>query len=285
MGASAKTLLRLMEMTEEGRLRPCARICDIGTSQISGPNAFETAKAFLDYYGDRRSEGSSCLTDDQLQQITNGGLLGDVLVDAGFEYVALDIFEADRTIVFDLNAHSPGPKLVGRFDLVTNFGTTEHVFNQIEAFRTIHLLLKSSGIAFHDLPFAGFIRHGLFRYDPLFFSSLIKSNDYQLVRQTISTGGDQPVPADLRRQGLDENAVKNVGLEVIYAKASEAQFRVPLEMSTSIAPFSAGTIDEEYVQLAKGQIIYGQTQSSFVFHLIQTAKRLRQASRQLLQGK
>ncbi|MCE7997267.1 MAG: class I SAM-dependent methyltransferase [Rhodobiaceae bacterium] len=282
MGASAKTLLRLMEMTEEGRLSPGASICDIGTSQLSGPNAFETARAFLAYYDERRADGASSLSDDRLRGISNGGLLGEVLIDAGFEYVALDIFEAERTIVFDLNSHTPGPKLVGKFDLVTNFGTTEHVFNQIEAFRTMHLLLKPDGLSFHDLPFSGFIKHGLFRYDPLFFSSLIKSNDYQLVRQTISTGADQPVPKDLISQGLDEKAVKNVGLEVILTKIANSDFKVPLEMSTSIAPFAAGVVDNEYVQLANGKIIYGQTRSSFVFYLIQMAKRVRQALKRIV---
>lgn len=271
-----------MDMTEEGRLAPGASICDIGTSQLSGPNAFETARAFLAYYDERRPNGASSLPDERLREISNGGLLGEVLIDAGFKYVALDIFEAERTIVFDLNSHSPGPKLIDQFDLVTNFGTTEHVFNQIEAFKTMHLLLKPGGISFHDLPFCGFIRHGLFRYDPLFFSSLIKSNDYQLVRQTISTGADQPVPKDLIKQGLNEKAVKNVGLEVIFSKTANSPFRVPLEMSTSIAPFAAGVIDDEYVQLAKGQITYGQTQSSFAFYLTQMAKRVKQALRRIL---
>lgn len=282
MGASAKTLLRIMEMTEEGRLSAGAEICDIGTSQLSGPNAFETARAFLTYYDERRPEGASSLSDERLREISNGGLLGEVLIDAGFGYVALDIFDADRTIVFDLNSHSPGPKLIGKFDLVTNFGTTEHVFNQIEAFRTMHLLLKTDGLSFHDLPFCGFINHGLFRYDPLFFSSLIKSNDYELVRRTISTGAEQPVPKDLIKQGLEESAVKNVGLEVIFSKTANSDFRVPLEMSTSIAPFSAGVVDNEYVQLAKGQIIYGQTRSSTTFYAIQFAKRVRQFLRQML---
>ncbi len=269
MGASAKTLLRLMQMTEEGRLSPGARICDIGTSQLSGPNAFETARAFLTYYDEQRSDGASSLSDERLEEISSGGLLGEVLIDAGFGYTALDIFEADRTIVFDLNCHSPGPKLVGQFDLVTNFGTTEHVFNQIEAFKTMHLLLKPGGLSFHDLPFSGFINHGLFRYDPLFFSSLIKSNDYQLVRQIISKGADQPVPQELIEQGLEENTVKNVGLEVIFAKTANSSFKVPLEMSTSIAPFSEGIVDEEYVQLAQGQIIYGQNTQSFIRRLIE----------------
>lgn len=90
----------------------------------------------------------------------------------GFKYCALDIFDAEDTILFDLNLHEVPKNLHQQFDLVTNFGTTEHVINQLLAMKTIHNLAKSGGIIYHDLPMSGYHYHGYFSYTPLFFFQL-----------------------------------------------------------------------------------------------------------------
>lgn len=274
MGASVKTLIRLMELTEEGRLPVGADICDIGTSQISGPSAVEVARAFLKYYDERRTSGASNMSDERLSELCRGGLVGELLVEAGFTYVALDIFEAEHTIVFDLNRNSPGPDLVGKFDLVTNFGTTEHVFNQVESFRTIHDLLKPTGVAYHDLPFAGYLYHGLFRYDSLFFDALTAANKYTLVRKLISVGNPVSPPTELVAIGLEDVPVKDVGIEVIVQKTSNENFCVPLEMSTSIAPFMQSKVDGKNVVMAVGQVNYSITHDTLGGFVLKVLQRL-----------
>jgi hypothetical protein len=43
--------------------------------------------------------------------------------------------------------HEPTPqKFVGDFDLVVNFGTTEHLLNQYNAFKVIHDATKVGGV-------------------------------------------------------------------------------------------------------------------------------------------
>lgn len=274
MGASVKTLIRLIELTEEGHLPVGASICDIGTSQISGPSAVEVAKAFLKYYDERRTSGQSNISDERLAELCRGGLVGELLIEAGFTYVALDIFEAEHTIVFDLNCNAPGPDLAGRFDLVTNFGTTEHVFNQVESFRTIHDLLKPTGVAYHDLPFAGYLYHGLFRYDSLFFDALTAANKYTLVRKLLSVGNPVSPPAELVAIGLDDAPVKDVGIEVIVQKTSDERFRVPLEMSTSIAPFSQSTVDGKNVVMSVGQVNYNITRDPLGAFVLKILRRV-----------
>ena len=260
VGASAKTLERLMQITEAGHLPAGAQICDIGTTQLFGPFAFEAAQQFLAYYAKRKSGGAppEDVADEQLRGISEGGLLGDLLALAGFGYVALDIFRADRTILFDLNIHTPGPKLSGRFDLVMNLGTTEHVFNQTAAFRTIHILSKPNGLIYHDLPLGGFLNHAFFRYDPLFFRCLVMANDYRIVQQQISTGAEQQVSEDMRAIGFSDRSLKDFGIEMVLQKTSDAPFYVPLERSTSLAiePFPADAVDNETVALAGEQIDY-----------------------------
>lgn len=68
-----------------------------------------------------------------------------------------------------------------QFDLVTNFGTTEHVFNQATAFENIHHLTKKGGIMIGVVPAQGAINHGYFNYHPQFFKELAAHNKYEVL--------------------------------------------------------------------------------------------------------
>src|SRR5712691_9414880 len=52
----------------------------------------------------------------------------------GLDYLAYDIFPGENIRIFDLNIDSAPADHRGCFDCVFNFGTTEHVFNQYNAF-------------------------------------------------------------------------------------------------------------------------------------------------------
>jgi hypothetical protein len=49
----------------------------------------------------------------------------------------------------------------GKYSLVTNFGTTEHVANQLNAFKIIDELTALNGVMVHELPAQGWFNHGL----------------------------------------------------------------------------------------------------------------------------
>ena len=68
--------------------------------------------------------------------------VGDVWQLCDLDYLSYDITEAPRSRVFDLNFHEVPLEDHERAALVTNIGTTEHVANQLNAFRTVHDLLK-----------------------------------------------------------------------------------------------------------------------------------------------
>jgi hypothetical protein len=64
-------------------------------------------------------------------------------------YLALDVNTQRDSIVADLNE----PVNLGeQFDLVTNNGTSEHIFNQYSVFRNVHELCAINGIMLHSLP-------------------------------------------------------------------------------------------------------------------------------------
>ena len=236
MGSSAKTVLRLMQLTRDGLLPIGGHICDIGATQVFGPDAEAAVAACLRFYAKRHTAATppEQMPEGRIREIANGGFLGDLLLLCGFSYMALDIFHATNTVLFDLNVHEPGPALEQRFDLVMNLGTTEHVFNQLRAFQTLHALTKVGGVVYHDLPMAGYLNHAFFRYDPLFFSMLAQANKYDILFDQISSGASQPMPSDLQAKGFAAESYIDVGVEFVLRRTSPAPFLIHLETSTSL---------------------------------------------------
>jgi hypothetical protein len=262
MGSTIKTMMRIMTLTNTGDLRPESAICDLGATQIFGNGAEEGVRSFLDFYSKRtpKAKAPGTVPDETVQKIAKGGFLGELLELAGFEYLALDIFTAPRTILFDLNAHAPGPKLLRHFDMVMNLGTTEHVFNQFRAFQTIHDLTKPGGVIYHDLPMAGYFDHAFFRYDPLFFRTVLPANNYEVLVQEISMGGMRSVAHDVQKMGYTSPTVQDMGIEVVMRRNGNDAFKVPLESSTSLGVDSAfGSVTaNEYIDIPAGTVVtYG----------------------------
>lgn len=116
-------------------------------------------------------------------------------------YTAIDVNAKFGSLVMDLNrdlaAHYG---FRDTFDLVTNNGTGEHVFNQAAVFANAHALCKPDGLMLHVLPFVNFLNHGFFSYNPILFHDLAAANEYEVCRLSVASGrgreiGDQPASA------------------------------------------------------------------------------------------
>jgi len=95
------------------------------------------------------------------------------------KYESIDA-NGGATILADLNLPlDPHP---GQFDLVTDFGTSEHIFDIAQVWRTIHSLCKPGGLITFDKPFQGFPEHGFWKVDLTFFRDLAKANHYQIMQ-------------------------------------------------------------------------------------------------------
>ncbi|MDR6661141.1 SAM-dependent methyltransferase [Tardiphaga robiniae] len=267
MGSSPKTLQRLKQLTWDGFLQPGSSICDIGATQLFGDAGGHNARDFLTFYAERYDQAipPDRADPDKLAAIINNGFLGDLLILAGFKYTALDIFHGTNTILFDLNVHAPGPDLHGKFDLILNLGTTEHVFNQLRAFQTIHDLTRLDGVIYNDLPMGGYLNHALYRYDPLFFSSVLPVNCYEKILERISVGGETKVPNDLTKIGYTPTTYTDVGLELICRKSTLDPFRIPLEASTalSIDPAFGNITQSNFVIMPTNISVHYGTSTSF----------------------
>ena len=96
----------------------------------------------------------------------------------GYEYACIDIDGTPGALALDLNYDEVPSAHRGRYDLVTNFGTTEHVLNQLNAFRLIHDLTAPGGVMIHEVPAQGLIDHGFLAYNPKMFRLMGESNGY-----------------------------------------------------------------------------------------------------------
>lgn len=66
------------------------------------------------------------------------------------------------------------------FDLVTNWGTTEHVFDQAQCWRTIHDLTKVGGYIAGEQPFIGYKDHGFYSIHPTLIKDVAAVNGYEI---------------------------------------------------------------------------------------------------------
>ena len=150
------------------------------------------------------------------------------------EYAAIDLHGTE--IAWKLNLNLPHDPDV-QFDVVFNLGTTEHVFNQFEAFNTIHKLCRDGGMMVHVLPASGGREHGFFNYHATFFFDLAAANGYEMVDFTW-TGFKQKNGATVQvfhhvkdrteyLEFIDQAPLGVEGFFVCFRKASRAPFACP----------------------------------------------------------
>jgi hypothetical protein len=97
----------------------------------------------------------------------------------GFDrYSSCDALDWRAEFKIDLNLPAP---LTERYDCVTNFGTSEHVFNIGQVFATVHCLLSPGGIALHALPVFGDIDHGFYNVHPVLYFDIARANSYDVL--------------------------------------------------------------------------------------------------------
>lgn len=112
----------------------------------------------------------------------------------GFDHTSIDINGKDGALPLDLRLPIARPDLLGSFDLVTNFGTLEHVSRQYPAWKNVHELAKPGGLFLHFLPETGsWPGHCEFRYDGRFVPALAALCGYEILKH-----GRHEIDADHR---------------------------------------------------------------------------------------
>jgi hypothetical protein len=123
--------------------------------------------------------GDQCFVDIE-DQALNGSACRDYYHNAGVElYLAFDLSGRNGSFKIDLcKDHDFMPQ----FDIVTNFGTIEHVNNQYHAFKNMHDLCVTGGIMAHAFPVIGhWPNHGRYYYSLPFAYELAERTQYHVI--------------------------------------------------------------------------------------------------------
>jgi hypothetical protein len=251
MGIGTQDLDVLLRLREEGYIPDRASIIEIGAQQLA--NSFLEAPQKIEAAGRCfRANGDLSLPDPTPSFIVHGRtehldaaapLARDFWRWLGFDYASVDIDESPGSIPLDLNYDDAPASAVGKYQLVTNFGTTEHVANQLNAFKVIHELTAIGGVMWHHLPAQGMLNHGLVNYNPKFFWMLARSNGYKLVYLNYSGPSIYyELPANIIdnvvafdpgvRERLKDVRVSDAGVVVALQKVFDIPFVAPLDVTT-----------------------------------------------------
>lgn len=147
-------------------------------------------------------------------------------------YTAIDLHGTIVALKHDLNHPLP---ITERYDVVTNIGTGEHVFNQYMFFKNLHDVTKESGLMIHAMPNQGCYDHGFFNYHPTFIFDLALANQYELLALYHSDPNQYPPilsrissREDYIRMAVDKNLSNYSGLHALFRKpASHMEFQIP----------------------------------------------------------
>ena len=233
MGMGAVDLEAVLEFRAKGWVCDNGRIVELGSQQISSdvignePLLNRIREAF-----DREPvipEGERPLSIRFWQSL-------------GYEYLSVDI-EGQNILPLDLNFDSVPLHLRNRYHLATNFGTTEHVINQLNAFKILHDLVGPGCMMLHNVPSSGFLDHGLVNYTPKFFWRLARANGYRVTafRYIGNPSEKQRIPGPLRDYfgSLDpefeakepQMAYSNISLLVGLQKQFDIDFVPPIDLA------------------------------------------------------
>jgi len=106
----------------------------------------------------------------------------------GFKHISIDRNGKFGSLKYDLRHELP-EKFHNRFDITTNFGTSEHVNprkTQYTVFRNIHICTKKDGLFVHVLPGPrSYLGHCQAYYPLDFFKVLADLNNYEIVSLSV----------------------------------------------------------------------------------------------------
>ena len=101
----------------------------------------------------------------------------------GVAHTSFDLDQVFGAEFLDLGEPIPEESnYVGAFDVVTNFGTSEHVVAHYMCFQNIHRLCQPGGLMLHTVaPPNHWAHHGRYYYPSEFFEGLAQASNYEII--------------------------------------------------------------------------------------------------------
>lgn len=257
------TMAAIHTMESYGLLGSGRKILDFGSSNLYQASVEQVA-AFITKHSatpptdvhalaTRLGNGSQM---DASGNALNQSFVGEMFEACGIGYDAIDIAVGYKTTVVDLNSSRLPAHMVRAYDTVLNFGTSEHILNQMNVFATIHAATKTNGFIMHSVPSVGYVDHGYYCYTSRFFFDLAGYNEYEVVDMWFDgPSGEENVFASARQyqtyfpsltkrldkigkfereSHLDKTGIPVISLNIVYRKKKDVPFMGTVETSTSV---------------------------------------------------
>lgn len=210
MGVGPVALELYHDLARRGLMRPGQRMCEIGSQDLV-PEQFKFSKLFEAF-------GKDSIPAQTVRELMNY---------FGIGYECIDLDGCHEAHVLDLNYASWKETGLPRYDIVTNHGTTEHIFNQLNCFEFVHDLTDVNGYMIHVLPHwglygtLGYSNHGLFLYTRTFFEDLASTNGYKPIKLfTADDRGGSLIVSVLQKS---EDAPFKIPMQGVYNHLKEQE--------------------------------------------------------------
>jgi hypothetical protein len=226
MGIAPAHLSAYLWWHAEGWLKPGASLLDLGAQELFCGDNPAALNHFIATFGGQP------YPDDELARVANRSFAGEAMERAGFRYTSIDYKDYPYAVRLDLNHDALPKQHHGRYDVVTNHGTSEHILNQWNFFQTMHDAAAVGAIMYHSVPFCGEFEHGIMHYNAKFWRALSEANGYVNIHTAISVGdGLRTLPTSFLDQldiqppsKFDALAMPSAWMVVVLRKTKDVPF-------------------------------------------------------------
>ncbi len=231
MGLSIAAIQNFLELKSNGLLKDKRSIIEIGSQEIKVSN-----EDLRDLY---QKSGLKNFEIDNEVNYPNKSSAKKFYKDIGFEkYFCIDINKEHNSIEHDLNKPFENKKLFNNFDVVTDLGSCEHIFNFAEAYKTVHKLCKKGGLIIINQRLIN--TNGYYSIDPSFFEGIAAANNYNIVFKSFvidtnlktKSGTKKLFHIPQNKELLDCFNFKtnsNVGIYAVLEKTNDDEFKIPYQ--------------------------------------------------------
>jgi len=145
------------------------------------------------------------------------------------DYSAIDLGDSRANYRLDLNE----PFSLGRqFDVITNFGTLEHVINVANVLKGTHDHLADGGLVLYVLPSRGDYNHGFFNFHSTFYRDLAAANGYELVHLVaVSDIVGQGFAIDASEKPGERPPRRTVWTDITINDAAMLEYRFAMQLA------------------------------------------------------
>lgn len=257
------SMAAIQTMETHGLIGNGKKFLDLGSSNLYGASKEQVISFIqrhnpsprndLAEWAERLASGSGA---DAGGANKNESFAGELLEAAGMIYDAIDIAIGYKTTVVDLNTMRLPEQMEAQYDTVVNFGTSEHIINQMNTFAAVHAATKKGGYIMHSVPSTGYVDHGYFCYTSRFFFDMAGYNSYDVVDMWF----DSPTTTEnvfatarqyqtyfpslterLNKIGVEERETRlnklmipTISLNIVFCKKNNNPFMGMVETSTSV---------------------------------------------------